>query len=332
MAAVFAPLTNSYAQSMLADPASVLSLSDEAMEEVNLSPFYPRYTVYRIADVAKRCLLNDVIPVIQRETGGVGGVWNVVTQVEIWFPAGYVRFTTPNGSSDALRAHSGHYLVPELIFGCATKTFETSTVAGEITCEGDTGVMRYPKQDDWKATLAVFHAKLKAGLEVAGGNPNSTIVLRHEPGGVAGNAITFAMVAPSDEALSVGVVGDDITVYLAKSTTITSTAKSVIKALNNSVAVKALGIVAGQKGTETGAGIVDTKTQTSLTGGLDEIDYTSFKGKIMIWRFYPNKLTNDMYVGYGLLKSIDWQGSPTDFIKANISVDGSNYPLYRTLG
>lgn len=332
MGSVFAPLTNSYAQSMLADPTSADDLDNEVMEEVNLSPFYPRYTIYRIAAIEKRCLLNDVPLVVELETGGTGGVWNVVTQDETWFPAGYVRFLTPRGSSDALRAASGHYLTPSLIFGCVTKTFDSSVTFGDISCEGDTGIMRYPMNDDWKSTLAVFHATLQAGIELAGNNANSTIVLKHEAGGLAGNDISIEMVDPQDETLSVSVAAEKITVALARSTSITSTAADVIRALNASVAVRSLGVIAGQKKGETALGIVDTKTETHLTGGLDQVDYDSYKGKILIWRFYANKLADDVFVGYGLLKSIDWSGNPTDFVKANISVDGSNFPLYHTLG
>ena len=87
-------------------------------------------------------------------------------------------------------------------------------------------------------------------------------------------------------------------------------------------------IAAGEKGT----GIVAVLGTTHLSGGLDAIDYDALKKLRLIFRWFTNTNTTDMYSGYGIIESVDFQGKPTDFLKASLTVSGSQYPVYHTIG
>ena len=326
------PIPGSYVQVYYAPPASTAAYSNEAMEEVNLTPTYPRYTVYRITASAKRCIYDSAVPLFQKDIAG-NGSFSTLTPSEIWYPAGYIILSTAIGSTDVVRCSTGNYLTPTLIFGAASRTMNSTSTMDDVTCFGDTAIARYPIIEDWKAKADVFIAKNQASYTSSGGNANSHWTVTHITGGTAGNACSMELVAPSDpESLSVTVAGNDVTVNLAKSTTITTTANLLIAALNANADFRALGLVAGVASGEKGTGIVALLGHTHLTGGLDYIDYDALKKLRMIFRWYTNTNTTDMWSGYGYIESVDFVGKPTDHHKASLTISGSQYPSYHTIG
>lgn len=101
---------------------------------------------------------------------------------------------------------------------------------------------------------------------------DNDFTLRARLGGVAGNAITIALIDPSanDAPLTVTVTGTDIVVSLATGVAgaITSTARQVIDAIN--AHFQASGLVYGVlKADSDGTGIVTALAEASLSGGSD---------------------------------------------------------------
>ena len=326
------PIPGSYVQCYYAPPASTQAYTpSETMEEVNLSPIYPRYSIYRIAAAAKRCI-DDTVAVVFK-LGPNGSNFAVVVPDEIWYPAGYIRFITPKLSTDVLECYSGNYLVPSLIFGAASRTMNSSTTTDDVTCFGDTAISRYPKIDDWKAKVDVFIAKNQASYTSSGGAANSNWTITHLPGGsTIGNDCSIELVAPSDEALSVTVTTHATVVNLAKATNITTTAALLVAALNSNADFRALGLIANIAPGQDGTGIVAVLGHTHLTGGLNAIDYDALKKLKMIFRWYTNTNTTDMWSGYGFIEQVDFVGKPTDHHKASLTISGSQYPSYHTIG
>jgi hypothetical protein len=326
------PLPGSYAAVYLLSGADQ-TFSSEAMQEVNLSTIgFPRYTVYRITSATKRNFHNTAVPVIQVNPHGSGSM-GTVTPDEIWWPAGYVRFLTPLNNDDTIQCLSGKYQLATQLLGSATESFSDRTITEDTTTMGDSAIMRYPVIDDWNSKLMAFWVKVQAGLLTSGGAANSHMQLYHRPGGVAGNAIYLTQTNPGGtSAIAVTVTGPEIVVALGVSGgAIVSTANDVINALNGSVGVQNLGIQALRVGAETGAGLVAVLAHTHLTGGLEATDYAALNGTIVMVQYYSNYTTGLMWTGYALFGQVDWTSKPKETIKANITMSGGNYPMYRVV-
>ena len=326
------PIPGSYVQCYYAPPASTAAYSNEAMQEVDLTPTYPRYTVYRITAAAKRCIYDSAVPTFELQTHGSGG-WAATTPTDIWYPAGYIIFSDAKNNDDVIRCATGNYLTPTLIFGAASRTMNSTSTMDDVTCFGDTAIARYPIIDDWKAKVDVFIAKNQASYTSSGGATNSNWTITHLPGGATiGNDCSIELVAPSDEVLSVAVTTHATVVNLAKATSITTTAKLLVAALNANTDFRALDLIANIAPGQDGSGIVAVLGHTHLTGGLDIIDYDALKGLKMIFRWYTNTNTTDMWSGYGFIEQVDFVGKPTDHHKASLTISGSQYPSYHTIG
>jgi hypothetical protein len=118
------------------------------------------------------------------------------------------------------------------------------------------------------------NAKTAATLSTTLTGANNDIVLTAKTKGVAGNAITLALVDPSgnDQALAVEVTGTDIVVSLATSGAgaITTTATQLLAALAANEDAGAL-VTGALKGADTGAAAVTALAETALSGGLDYV-------------------------------------------------------------
>lgn len=305
--------------------------SDEAMEEVDLSALKwgerPANTVWRITDAAKRIMDDSEAPVFQYDPAG-GTDWEALTPTEIWYGAGYI-ITADLGASAVVRCHSGHYLTPSEFFGCATKKFTDKVAMQEITAYGDTAIQRAPTLEDWDGSIEAFVAKRQAELLTSGGAANSHILLRHTAGGVDGNDLTLTITDTDQNALSITVNGDDITVDLKTSGgNPVSTAREVVAAINANAACRAMKVRAYIPPGETGAGVVAAAVQASFAGGLDKIAYEDLRGERLAFRFYTDFDNGEMCVGFGFVSDIDWIGGPADFLKAGLTIQGHRYRLH----
>jgi hypothetical protein len=299
------------------------------MEEVNLYAarwgFYPRYTVYRIADSAKRILSDSTAPVFQKKVHGAGEwVTIAASGYEVWYGVGYIVLSTALNSDDTVQCLSGKYMSPTLMVGCAERKLDKKRNQQECTVYGDTAISRRGTLADWASSLTALVAKLCSELTTTGGLSNSHIRLIHEAGGVAGDLMSLEISAPSGgDPIAVSVVDQAIT--LAPPTG--ATAIQCIAALNNSAAVAALHCRAEVPAGEDGSGAIGAFSHTHLAGGADAIDFDTLQGLTVLFQFYSVYSTGDMMAGFGNIESIDWQGAPSDLLKAGLSVSGAKYPL-----
>lgn len=109
--------------------------------------------------------------------------------------------------------------------------------------------------------------KVAAALATGSAGANTGITWTAVRAGTAGNSITVALVDPgTTSSLSVAVSGKAITVTLAYSGGITSTAAQVKTAIESSIAASALVTPTLTSG-NSGAGIVSAVAATALSGG-----------------------------------------------------------------
>lgn len=301
--------------------------SDEAMEEVDLSASkwgsHARYTVYRIADAAKRIMNDTEVPVFEKQVHGAGD-WVAITPAEIWYGAGYIVLSAALNSDDLVHCASGHHLTPTEFFGCATRSFADKTKMQECTCYGDTAVARAPTIDDWDGKIEAFHANKCAELTTTGGASNSHIKLIHSPGGVDGDLVSLEIASPSgSDPIDVSVTDEAIVVTPPTG----ATASQCIAAMNTSSDVADIGIRAMLPAGENGSGAIGAFTHTHLAGGADKVNFTDLKGTRHVFRFYGDYANGDMHVGFGFVSDVDWTGGPEDLLKAGLSIQGHGYPL-----
>ena len=331
------PLPGSYVQ-VLHGAGSESSYSSEAMQEVNLYSarwgFKPRYTIYRITTAARRIMTDTVAPVIQKKVHGAGD-WVTIAASEytVWYGAGYIEITTPLNDDDTVQCLSGKYLTPTILLGCAENKLTKKRTTQECTVFGNTAVARKGTIQDWSSSLSCFYGKQCAEISSSGGVANSHVRIIHEPGGLAGNGATIDFQDTDAAALSVSVTDDDIVVILDTDMgSPISTALEVVAALNQKAEFVALGLRAELVSGESGAGVVADSGPYTLAGGQDEIDFDTLQGEVVAFRFYGDYIsTGDMFVGFGKIESIDWQGGPVDLLKAGLSVVGAKYPLWHVI-
>lgn len=307
--------------------------SDDALEEVDLTPLYPRYTVYRVATDAKQMLTDSETPVIQFDDEGDSN-FAAVTPSEIWYGAGYFILSTPQLAADVGRVHSGKYLTETSIFACAKRDLDETLGEEDVTVYGDESVTRTWTVKDWSMPLVILYASANATLETSGGNANSHIKLTHVAGGTAGNSITLTMTDTDQASTTVSVAGNDITVDLETSGgDVVATAEEVLLALNADTDVQALDITCELSSGETGAGVVATLVQTALSGGLNPIDFHSIHdGTRMCFRLYSSTSARILKAGFGFITSYKYVGGPTEVLKGEMTVKGMQYPLYSCAG
>jgi hypothetical protein len=309
--------------------------TDEAMEVVDFSASkwggYTTYQVWRIVDPTKRMMNNSAAPVFQFQDEGAGD-WATLTADEVWYGAGYIVVLSGLDEGDAVRCHSGKYLVPTEIFGCEKLDFEDITEIHDVTDLGKDARERFPGLDDWNATLEAFIAAKCAEVSSTGGNANSHIRAIHRTGGVAGNSITFDLQDNDAEALSVGVVASAITVDLdTDGEDPISTADEVIAALNADADVQALGVYFMRATGETGAGVVADSGPYTLVGGADELIFDTMKGAKQVFNFYRDYDNGLMYVGLGYVDSVTAGGDPTSPATTTLKVSGHNNKLWHVI-
>lgn len=118
-----------------------------------------------------------------------------------------------------------------------------------------------------KVRTATGNDAVKATLSTGSGN--SAIVFTAVKAGAAGNNIRVAIVDPgASGSLSIGVVGNDITITAAHNgSVITSTVNDIIIAIAQDAAADAL--VVASDGAGDGSGAIAALTQTALTSGAD---------------------------------------------------------------
>ncbi len=306
------------------------SYSDEPLEEVNLTPMFPRYTVYRVAADSKQLLTDSEVPVIQFDDEGDSN-FAAVTPSEIWYGAGYFILSTPRLAADVGRVHSGKYLTETEIGYCAKRSLDRMLGEEDVTVYGDEAVTRTWTLKDWSAELTVLYATVNATATSAGGAANSHITAEHVAGGTAGNGATFDLQDNDDLAVTVSVVSDDITVGLkTDGADPTGTALETVAALNADPDVVALGIVFSVASGEDGTGVVADSGPYTLAGGLDEIDFSALLGSRLLFRIYDSTSTPRVVnAGFGFITKISDSEGPSSVMKQTLSVVGRDYPMYR---
>jgi hypothetical protein len=309
------------------------------MEEVNMASARwgakARYTIYRVADDTKRLMTDTAAPVIQKKVHGAGDwVTIAASGYEVWYGAGYIELASALNNDDTVQVLSGKYLSPTTLLGCAENKLTKKRNQQECTVYGNTAITRKGALQDWSTSLTCFRAKQCAEISSSGGAANSHIRIIHEPGGTVGNGATIDLQDNDAASLSVSVSDDDITVDLDTDMgSPISTALQVVEALNANADFRALGMRAELVAGETGAGVVGDSGPYTLAGGLDEIDFDALLSAVCAFRFYSDYITNmDMFVGFGKIESIDWQGGPGDLLKSGLSVSGAKYPLRHVVG
>jgi hypothetical protein len=129
---------------------------------------------------------------------------------------------------------------------------------------------------NWQA----FGISLPASLTTVLAGANNDMVWTARNRGTGGNAITVAyVVAGASTPLSIGVVGNAITVNVATngSSVATSTAAQVKAAVEASAAANALVKLANAASND-GTGVVAAQAATALSGGTDWVMGTASSG------------------------------------------------------
>ena len=235
-------------------------------------------------------------------------------------------------NDDLVRCASGKYLTPTTLIGCVERNLNLSRKQEDVTCYGDTAVMKAGSITDWKASLTAFYAKKCAEISSAGGAANSHIRIIHELGGLAGNGATIDFQDNDEATLAIDITDDDIVVDLdTDAGSPISTANQVIAALNADASFRALHMRAEKVNGENGAGVVADSGPYTLAGGLDQIDFDALVDETVAFRFYSVYSAGDMQVGFGKIESIDWQGGPADMLKAGLSVVGAKYEMHHVI-
>jgi hypothetical protein len=308
------------------------SLADEAMNEVNMTSMgYPRYTVYEITDPTKRYLTRAVIPVFQHDSGGDN---NFVTQTgTVEYAGGRIVLSTPRGSSDVVRCHSGDYFTTiDKVMGASVSKLTTGPALVEVPLLGDAYVRRKPTLRDFSLSVDNFLVFTQAEVTTTADAVNGHLTFRHVPGGTAGNSITVDINNPGiDGVLAVTTGGTAITITLAyASGAPTSTATQVMAAVNASPEVKALNVVAEIKAGENGTGLMaDSGGALSLAGGKDADDFYSLYGDTLIIMLYVNTTNDTRMEGYAYIETEDWSFDPKEVISETLSFKGDGLLYYR---
>jgi hypothetical protein len=306
------------------------AISDEAMQEVNMTSLgYPRYTVYEIINPAKRYLDRGVTPVFQHDSGGDN---NFVTQTgTVEFAGGRIVLSTPRGSSDVVRCHSGNYFTTiTKCMGASVSKLTTGPQLVEVPLLGDAYVRRHPTLRDFSLSVDSFLVLTQAEVTSTADAANGHLTFRHVPGGTAGNTKTVEIADPgSDGVLSITTGGDAVTVTLAYSSgAATSTALQVLAAFNADPSVKALGLIAELPSGSTGAGLMaDSTTPLALAGGMDYNDFYALYGTPLIVMMYANTTNDTRMEGYMYIETEDWTFDPKNVVMETINFKGDG-PLY----
>lgn len=308
------------------------SLSDEAMNEVDMTSMgYPRYTVYEITAAAKRYLDRSVTPVFQHDSGGDN---NFVTQAgTVEYAGGRIILSTPRGSSDVVRCHSGDYFttITKCMGGSIAKLTNGPALV-EVPLLGDAYVRRYPTLKDFSLSLDSFLVLTQAEVTSTADAANGHLTFKHVAGGTGGNSITVDINDPGgDGSLTFSVAGNAITITLAyASGAVTSTAAQVLAAFNSDPAIKALGVVAERPAGSTLAGLMaDSGGALSLAGGLAYNDFDSLYGDPLIVMLYSNTTNDSRFEGYAYLETEDWTFDPKNVIMETINFKGDGVLYFR---
>ena len=312
------------------------ALSNEAMNHVSdIENGNVAYTVYEITAAAKRYLKLGVVPTFEKQVGGEGS-WVALTDIkEIQYPGGRVVLNTAIGATDLVRCATGTYLDVTQMYGCSLTKISDKNIMKDITCIGDSAKMQYPTIQEFSMNADVFYAGICAALEATmESGSNNSILLEHQVGGVAGNDISFEIApAVGESTLSIDISGNAIVVTPASTAVpaITSTAIDVINALNLDPEFIALHLVAKQKSTETGLGIVTNYEHAHLTGGLDPADYYTIKAAKLplILTVYAKYSSDIRWEGYVFIEDISGDLNPEDVVKQSLSLSGHGKLYFR---
>lgn len=305
------------------------ALSDEAMQEVDMTSLgYPRYTVYEITAATKRYLDRSVAPVFQHDSGGDN---NFVTQTgTVEYAGGRIVLSTPRGSSDVVRCHSGSYFTTiTKIFGASVSKLNNGRSLVEVPLLGDAYVRRAPTLTDFDMSVDAFMVLNQAEKLTTAGGANANLLFKHLAGGTAGNSYTVNIVDPgSDGSLSVSVSGTATTITLAYATgAVTSTATQVMGAVNSKPECRAIGLAAILPAGSTGAGLMQDEGPLTLTGGLDANDFYSIYGVPLIVMLYTNTSNDTRMEGYAYIESEGWTFDPKNVVSETLTFKGDG-PLY----
>ena len=169
---------------------------------------------------------------------------------------------------------------------------EPTAVGGEAAAFVGDELQLGPAGSDRQLADVVLASAASALAEATIGAGNAAIEVVATQAGVAGNAITVALVDPgaNDAALAVAVAGNAITVNLATGNAgaITSTNTDVINAINGSAAAAALVIASLATGAAAGT-VVAAVAAAALAGGVGQTyilgtDYTVAAGTGVVTR------------------------------------------------
>ena len=305
------------------------ALSDEAMQEVNMTAMgYQRYTVYEITAAAKRYLDRSTAPVFQADQND--GNWATITGT-VEYAGGRIILSTPRGSADNVRIHSGSYFTTiTKIFGASVSRITNSHTLVEVPLLGDNYVRREPTVRDFELSVDSYLVLTQAEKTTTAGGANANLTFKHAPGGTAGNSITVDVNDPgAPGALAVTTVGTAVTVTLAYSAgAVTSTANQVMSAVNSSPEAKALGLIAELPSGSTGVGIMaDEGGAITLSGGLDANDFEDLYGDPLIVMLYVSTSGDTRMEGYAYIESEGYTFDPKNVV-ADVLMFKGDGPLY----
>ena len=295
-------------------------LADEALTEVDLtSQGYAPHTVYEITGV-KRYMVPGSTPVFQFDTGGDHN-YVAVTPYKTEMCGCRIFLSTARGATDVGRVHSGNYMTLAMLAGMLNWKVNDGKKFDEVMIMGADCPKNYPVYKNWSADIESLIVGTQATRTI--GN----ITLTHEPGGVGGNSIYTTVVDPGagDNALSIAVTALEIVINLETDDgDLVTTEAELLEALDSSLAVRNLGVVATMTGD--GSPVVAAQAHTHLLGGLDASSYTSDSTLVVV--LYSNTVTHRRREGYGKITNWDPDSDPTKVNRQKITINADNCELY----
>lgn len=309
-------LPGSYAAVYLAS-GSGIAVTNEAMEEISdIENGNPRYTVYQITDEDKQALDISTVPTFEKQVHGAGDWTSLTSNIrEIQYPGGRVVLTTALNSDDLVRCATGKYLTKSRIWAALSTKISDKSIMKDVTPLGSLGKKNYPVIDEFDIGLDVF-ANNECAQLVA-----NDLTLTHQPGGTAGNAISYEVLNPGGlNTLSVTVTASKISVNLGHSgSAIISTNQNVVDAVNADPSVIRLGVVAQCEMTDA-ASLAAAFSEDNLAGGVDPIAYADKKGSLLMPVMYADEDNNIRWEGYAYLSEINSDLTPDDIIKQSLTL------------
>ena len=281
------------------------TLADAAMTEVNLTTEgRARYTVYELPEATRHLFDDSGMPTFQVNPGG-NTSWGTLTPYKIALVAGRIYLSAALGSSDTVRCHAGKYKTPNMVAGCLNYKYNGSWETEKLMFLRDTAKRTVQVAKVWDATAELCMVSQCAELT------HEQLVIVHDKGGTAGNSVSVTITNPGGTAaLAISLVGAAITIALGTSGgAIVSTYVDIISAMQRNALLSELGVSGHLATGEDGLDVATAMSITSLSGGLDPVDWGAIDGRI-IAEFYRDYDTKTRWVAYGMISSDSMDTDP----------------------